>query len=84
MWISSLDFDGMQEGYDITFLKELSNRVKVPVIASSGAGTPEHLLEALTTGKADAALAASIFHYETYSIREIKEFLAKNGVSIRI
>lgn len=82
--ISSLDFDGTKEGYDIIFLKELAERVPVPIIASSGAGTPEHILEALTKGKSDAALAASIFHYGTYSIKQIKEFLAENGVTVRI
>lgn len=82
--ISSLDFDGTQKGYDLIFLRELSDRVPVPIIASSGAGTPEHLLEALTIGNSDAALAASIFHYGTYSIKEIKEFLAKKGVSVRL
>ncbi|MHA1377153.1 MAG: imidazole glycerol phosphate synthase subunit HisF [Candidatus Helarchaeota archaeon] len=82
--VSSLDFDGTKEGYDIPFLHELSRRVSVPVIASSGAGAPRHLLEALTAGNADAALAASIFHYGTYSIREIKEYLAENGVPVRL
>ena len=81
---SSLDFDGTKQGYDNIFLRAISERVHVPVIASSGAGNPNHILEALTIGKADAALAASIFHYGTYSIREVKEYLAKNGVPVRL
>jgi len=82
--VSSLDFDGTKQGYDIVYLKELSERVSVPVIASSGAGTPEHILEALTVGKADAALAASIFHYGTYTVKEVKQYLAERGVSVRL
>lgn len=80
---SSLDFDGTKEGYDTVFLRELSNRVGVPIIASSGAGHPQHMLEALTTGKADAVLAASIFHYGEYTVREVKDFLAKHGIPVR-
>lgn len=82
--VSSLDFDGTRQGYDITFLKALSERVSVPIIASSGAGTPRHILEALTIGKADAALAAGIFHYGKYTIKEVKEYLAKHGVPVRL
>lgn len=74
---SSLDFDGTKQGYDLDFLKEISNRVNVPVIASSGAGNPKHMLDALTIGKADAVLAASIFHYGMYTINEVKDYLAK-------
>jgi cyclase len=81
---SSLDFDGMKQGYDNVFLREISKRIHVPVIASSGAGNPKHILDALTVGKADAALAASIFHYGAYSIQEVKEYLAKNGVQVRL
>jgi cyclase len=82
--ISSLDFDGTKKGYDLVFLKEISERVSVPIIASSGAGTPEHIYEALTLGKSDAALAASIFHYNIYTIKELKKYLIENGVLIRI
>jgi len=82
--VSSLDFDGTKQGYDLVFLSELSERVSVPVIASSGAGTPNHILDALTIGKADAALAASIFHYGTYTIREVKEYLAEHNVTVRL
>ena len=81
---SSLDFDGTKRGYDNTFLRALSERVQVPVVASSGAGSPEHMLEGLTLGKADAVLAASIFHYGTYSIGEVKEYLAGHGVPVRL
>jgi len=81
---SSLDFNGTKQGYDNIFLREISERVEVPVIASSGAGKPEHMLEALTVGKADAVLAASIFHYNTYTIRQVKEYLAKHGIPVRL
>jgi cyclase len=82
--ISSLDFDGTKKGYDLVFLKALSDRITVPIIASSGAGELKHILDALTIGKADAALAASIFHFGKYSIREIKEYLSRNHVPIRM
>lgn len=81
---SSLDFDGTNLGYDNVFLRQVSESVQTPLIASSGAGTPRHLLEALTIGKADAVLAASIFHYGKYSIREIKNYLAAHGIPIRL
>jgi cyclase len=81
---SSLDFDGTGKGYDLIFLAELSKRVSVPVIASSGAGMPRHILEALTIGKADAALAAGIFHRGEYTVREVKEYLASKGVPVRL
>ena len=80
---SSLDFDGTRQGYDIDFLQAVSSRVNIPIIASSGAGNLTHMLDALTMGNVDAVLAASIFHYGTYSIREVKDYLAQNGVSIR-
>lgn len=81
---SSLDFDGMKQGYDLEFLRAVAERVNIPLIASSGAGNPKHMLDALTIGKADAVLAASIFHYGTYTIREVKEYLSKNGIPIRL
>jgi len=81
---SSLDFDGTKKGYDLEFLKELSERVSVPVIASSGAGNPKHMLEALTIGAADAALAASIFHYGNYTVKEVKEYLLENSILVRL
>lgn len=81
---SSLDFDGAQQGYDNIFLREVSKRVTVPLIASSGAGNPKHMLEAITVGKADAVLAASIFHYGAYTIHQVKEYLATHGVTVRL
>jgi cyclase len=82
--VSSLDTDGMQQGYDNILLNALSTRIGAPVIASSGAGNLQHILEAFTIGHADAALAASIFHYGTYTIRQVKEFLRDHGISVRL
>jgi cyclase len=82
--VSSLDFDGTKQGYDLIFLSELSERVSVPIVASSGAGTLKHILDALTIGKADAALAASIFHHGIYTVREAKEYLSKHNVLVRL
>jgi len=82
--VSSLDFDGTGKGYDIPFLRELSRRVRVPIIASSGVGELEHILAALTEGNADAALAASIFHYGRYRIRDVKRYLSAHGVEVRL
>ena len=82
--VNSIDADGTQAGYDLELLRAISESVTVPVVASGGAGTPEDLYQALVSGKADAVLAASIFHYGTYSIREAKEYLAKQGIPIRI
>lgn len=81
--LTSMDADGHRAGYDIELTRAISEAVTVPVIASGGAGTLEDLYQALVVGKADAVLAASIFHYGTYSIREIKEYLAKRGIPIR-
>lgn len=82
--VNSIDADGTQAGYDIELLHAISTAVTVPVVASGGAGTPEDLYHALVEGKADAVLAASIFHYGTYSIRETKEYLAGRGIPIRL
>ena len=81
--ITSMDTDGRQDGYDLEQLREISERVSVPVIASGGAGTLAHLHDAVEIGKADAVLAASIFHYGTYRIAEAKEYLTRHGVPIR-
>jgi cyclase len=81
--VTSMDKDGHKRGYDIAMLRAISEAVSVPVIASGGAGGPEHMVEALTEGKADAVLAASIFHFGTYSIREVKEHLAAAGLPVR-
>lgn len=81
--LTSMDADGHRAGYDTELTRTISEAVSVPVIASGGAGTPEDLYQALSLGEADAVLAASIFHYGTYSIGEIKEYLAKQGIPIR-
>jgi len=82
--LTSMDADGHRAGYDIELTRAVSEAESVPVIASGGAGTLEDLYQALVSGKADAVLAASIFHYGIYSIRETKEYLAKRGIPIRI
>jgi len=81
--LTSMDTDGHLKGYDIAMLRAVSEAVTVPVIASGGAGGPEHMAEALTDGLADAVLAASIFHFGTYSIGEVKAHLASRGIPIR-
>jgi|UniRef100_A0A7C3SKG4 cyclase len=82
--LNSIDADGTQEGYEITLTRLISEAVPVPVIASGGAGKPEHLAEVLIEGKADAALIASMVHYGTYTIKEIKDYLARRGVPVRL
>lgn len=81
--LTSMDYDGTQEGYDIPLTKNVSRTVNIPVIASGGAGSPEHIYEVLTEGMADAALAASIFHRFQYSIKNMKKYLAERGVYVR-
>ncbi|CAI8018227.1 Imidazole glycerol phosphate synthase subunit HisF, partial [Geodia barretti] len=82
--LTSMDEDGQQDGYDLPLTRAISRAVPVPVIASGGAGTLEHLHHAFTDGEADAVLAASIFHFGTYSIAQAKEYLAACGVPMRI
>ena len=82
--LTSMDADGTKDGYDISLTKAISEAVTIPVIASGGAGNAEHICEALTKGKADAALAASIFHYEEHSIKKVKEYLRSQKVSVRL
>ena len=82
--LNSLDTDGMKQGYDLEITKQISESLNIPVIASSGAGTLEQIYEAFTKGKADAALAASIFHYNTYSIKQVKDYLKNKGVDVRL
>ncbi|MFC2066969.1 imidazole glycerol phosphate synthase subunit HisF [Chloroflexota bacterium] len=82
--LTSMDADGHRAGYDTELTNAVSEAVSVPVIASGGAGTPKDLYQALVLGKADAVLAASVFHYGTYSINNIKEYLAKRGIPIRV
>jgi cyclase len=81
--VTSMDKDGTEDGYDLELTRSISERVNVPVIASGGAGKPEHFREAFTEGKADAALAASVFHYNKYPIPVLKECLRKEGVTVR-
>jgi cyclase len=81
--VTSMDKDGTEDGYDIELTRTISEKVNVPVIASGGAGLPEHFVEVFTDGKADAALAASVFHYNQYPVPVIKEFLRRQGVIVR-
>jgi len=81
--LNSIEADGMQTGYDWALTKAVSERLNIPVIASGGCGRPEHFLEAFTKGHADAALAASIFHFGRYTVREVKSYLAAHGVPVR-
>ncbi len=82
--LTSIDADGTQDGYDCEMLRAVSEHVKLPVIASGGAGKLEHFREAVQKGKAAAVLAASLFHFGTYSIREVKEDLAAAGIPVRL
>ena len=82
--LTSMDCDGMKTGYDIALTRQVSEAVSVPVIASGGAGTKEHFYQALTDGKADAALAASLFHYKELEIADLKRYLKERGISVRI
>jgi len=81
--LTSMDADGTQNGYDIPMTRAVADAVGLPVVASGGAGTLDHLAEVLTDGRADAALAASIFHFGTYSIGQAKTYLAERGVPVR-
>ncbi|MCF8054192.1 MAG: imidazole glycerol phosphate synthase subunit HisF [Deltaproteobacteria bacterium] len=82
--LNSIDADGTQEGYDVVLTKIIATNVSIPVIASGGAGKPEHLAQVLTEGCASAALVASIVHYRTYQIAELKQFLTKKDVKTRL
>lgn len=81
--LTSMDTDGVQGGFDCRLTRAVSRATKIPVIASGGAGKPEDFLEVLTEGEADAALAASIFHYGTYTVADLKEFLYKHNIPVR-
>lgn len=81
--LTSMDCDGTKAGYDIALTRAVAEAVSIPVIASGGAGTVEHFHEALTEGKADAALAASLFHYKELEISQVKTYLSKQGISVR-
>jgi cyclase len=82
--LTSMDRDGTKEGYDLDLTRSISERVSIPVIASGGVGNLEHIFEGLTIGKASAALAASIFHYRKYTIRECKSYLHNRGIPVRL
>jgi len=82
--LTSMDRDGTKEGYDLELTRTVSRSVSIPVIASGGCGTLEHFVEAFREGEADAVLAASLFHYRTYSIGEVKTYLKKRGVHVRL
>ena len=81
--LTCMDADGTKDGFDLEITSAVADAVGIPVVASGGAGSPHHMYEAVTTGKADAALAASIFHYGTYTIDETKKYLAEHGVPVR-
>ena len=83
--LNVMNADGTTSGYDLEMTAAVfSDAVKIPVVASGGAGSPQHILDVLTTGHADAALAASIFHFNTYSIPQVKHFLAEHDVPVRV
>ncbi len=82
--LTSMDGDGTKAGYDLELTRAISEAVSIPVIASGGAGTLEHFYEALTEGKADAALAASLFHFKELEIKEVKQYLRERGLSVRL
>jgi cyclase len=81
--LTSMDCDGTQDGYEIELTRAVAEAVSIPLIASGGAGKPEHFHQVLTDGKADAALAASLFHYRQLSIGQLKGYLAQRGVPVR-
>ena len=82
--LTSMDCDGTKAGYDLELTRQISEAVSIPVIASGGAGTKEHFYDALTAGKADAALAASLFHYKELEIMDLKNYLKERDVAVRI
>lgn len=82
--LTSMDCDGTKDGYDIELTRTISENVNIPVIASGGAGTKEHFYDALTEGKADAVLAASLFHYKELEIMDLKQYLRDKGISVRM
>lgn len=81
--LTSMNTDGVQDGFDCELTRAVSRATRIPVIASGGAGKPEHFLKVLTEGEADAALAASIFHFGTYTVADLKQYLEQNGVTVR-
>jgi len=81
--LTSMDFDGSKDGYDLELTRRVSEAVNIPVIASGGAGRPEHMYRAFVDGRADAALAASIFHYGDYTVKDVKDYLKVRGIPVR-
>jgi cyclase len=82
--VNSIDADGTRDGYDIPLTRAIADAVSIPVIASGGAGKPEHLYDVLTEGHADAALVASMVHYGDYTVRSLKDYLKSRGIKVRI
>ena len=82
--ITSMDRDGTQVGYDIDLMSKITSAVNIPVIASGGVGTLDHLVDGIKLGNASAVLAASIFHYGKYSVKQVKEYLDSKGIPVRI
>ncbi len=82
--LTSIDRDGTKSGYDVELIRKISEKIRIPVIASGGAGNLADIADAFNIGKADAALAASVFHYGKYSIRDVKEYLKKSGIEVRL
>jgi len=82
--LTSMDYDGTKDGFDCGLTKAVTGSVNIPVIASGGAGKPEHFYEVFTQSGADAGLAASIFHYQEYSVRQVKEYLSERGIAVRL
>ncbi len=82
--LTSMDCDGTKAGYDLELTRIISENVNIPVIASGGAGTKEHFYDAFTVGKADAALAASLFHFKELEVMELKKYLAEKGIPMRV
>ena len=82
--LTSMDRDGTKDGFDIPLTRSVARAVDIPVIASGGVGTLEHFAEGIIEGEADAVLAASVFHFGTYSIRQVKEYMASQGIPVRL
>ena len=82
--LTSMDCDGTKDGYDLELTRAIADQVPIPVIASGGAGNKDHFYDALTVGGADAALAASLFHYRELEINDLKEYLREKGIAVRI
>jgi cyclase len=82
--LTSMDYDGSKDGYDIELTRAIGEAVNIPIIASGGAGSPAHIYAALADGKADAALAASIFHYGEYTVADVKRYLRERGINVRL